>query len=129
MWTSANITDAVRIIVNAKTRRVSICNALDVVLAQRYFVQNLTVAGYGAFKAKCRNTCGCEKLPNTETGWVRPSDTREKTDFDTEFLDYVLAVKVVGDFEEAMRHIEAHSLGHRRRLLLAQRNSRRFPPY
>lgn len=110
---SADITDAVRIIVNAKTRRVSICNALDVALVHKDVSSE--VLGLLAVELSKRNV---EIRADAESyrilkqcGYVHLTRAK-KADFDTEFLDYVLAVKIVGDFEGAMQHIETHSLGH-----------------
>ena len=46
------------------------------------------------------------------SGSHHPRHARGRRDFDTEFLDYILAVKVVGSVEEAVAHIAAHSTGH-----------------
>ncbi len=110
---SAEGRDAVRIIVNAKTRRVSICNALDVVLLHKdsaAVVLRLLARELAERHVEIRADKDSYRILR---GNNYPQLTHaKKIDFDTEFLDYVLAVKIVGNFEEAMRHIEAHSLGH-----------------
>lgn len=110
---SADSRSAAQIIVNAKTRRVSICNALDVVLLHKNAAEEV-------LRSLARELAERHIEIRADKGSYRilrecdyPHLTRaKKIDFDTEFLDYVLAVKIVVDFEEAMRHIEAHSLGH-----------------
>ena len=47
-----------------------------------------------------------------EAAAIIPGTPAGERDFDTEFLDYILAVKVVGSVEEAVAHIAAHSTGH-----------------
>ena len=46
-----------------------------------------------------------------------------ENDFDTEFLNYILAVKVVGSVEEAVRHIAAHSTGHSDAILTSDKTA------
>lgn len=105
---------ALRIIENAKTSRPSVCNALEVCLVHERIAQS--------FLPKLRNRL-CEErskkgLPPVELRL----DERAKTiidgtsatekDFDTEFLDYILAVKVVSDVNEGIEHIAKHSTKH-----------------
>ena len=109
----ANIGLAGKIILNAKTRRVSICNALDVVLLHRLIykkalkvmAQDLAEKNVGIradrLSYKLLGSLGYPKLKKVKS-----------RDFDTEFLDYILAVKVVNNFSEAITHISRHSLGH-----------------
>ncbi len=104
---------AVKIVLNAKTRRVSICNALDVLLLHKDIsasMLKLLVKDLAKRHVEIRadkdsyrilHTCGYPHLKRAK-----------RNDFDTEFLDYVLAVKVVKDFEQAVQHIQEHGLGH-----------------
>lgn len=110
---SADSRTAAKIIVNAKTRRVSICNALDVALIHKGSateVLRLLAEELAKRDVEIRADKGSYRILQ-ECDYPRLSHAK-KIDFGTEFLDYVLAVKIVDDFEEAMRHIEAHSLGH-----------------
>ena len=110
---SADLNMAKKVILNAKTRRVSICNALDVILLHKNIYQNfLKLSAPGlkeknvAIRADAKSFAALKKLNYQK---LRKAAAK---DFDTEFLDYILAVKVVGDFKEALAHIEKHSLGH-----------------
>lgn len=110
---SANLTMAKKIILNAKTRRVSICNALDVVLLHKNIYQNflkLITPGLEEknleIRADDKSFAALKKLNYAKL------KKAVNLDFDTEFLDYILAVKVVNGFIEAMAHIKKHSLGH-----------------
>lgn len=101
----ANIDMALEIIKNAKTSRPSVCNAAEVCLVHKgiakQFLPRLS-----------------EKLSNVELRLCENSQkiikgvAATETDFDTEFLDYILAVKIVDDVNEAVKHIALHSTGH-----------------
>ena len=103
----ADLDKALQIVVNAKTSRPSVCNAAEVLLVHEeiasQFLPRLeeALAGQVEFRADSQ----AQALLKQST----PAGDR---DFDTEFLDYVLAVKVVSSVEEAIRHIGQHSTGH-----------------
>ena len=94
---------ALSIINNAKTSRPSVCNAMD-------FLPRLEQV-----LVTSRKEDGLEpiqfRLDSTASQFLS-GRLAEDQDFDTEFLDYVLAVKVVSSLEEAVEHIEAHSTHH-----------------
>ncbi|HFI0467171.1 TPA: glutamate-5-semialdehyde dehydrogenase [Streptococcus suis] len=103
----ADLDKALRIVVNAKTSRPSVCNAAEVLLVHEAiasrFLTHLeeTLAGQVELRADSQT----QALLNQAI----PAGDQ---DFDTEFLDYVLAVKVVSNVEEAISHIAQHSTGH-----------------
>ncbi len=110
----ADLDKAVKIIVNAKTSRPSVCNAEEVCLVHRAVAARFLPmlkkalvddrAAAGAIPVELRlDTTAAEMIPGTPAG---------DRDFDTEFLDYILAVKVVDSVEEAIEHIAAHSTHH-----------------
>ena len=110
----ADVEKALRIVENAKTSRPSVCNAEEVCLvherAAAEFLprlkQRLVDERIAADKPPVELRL-CERACTVIDG------TRaEAQDFDTEFLDYVLAVKVVASADEAIEHIAAHSTGH-----------------
>ena len=110
---SADLDMAKKVILNAKTRRVSICNALDVVLLHKNIYQNLLklmtcdlAEKNVEIRADQKSHVILKKLNH------RKLKKAGSLDFDTEFLDYILAVRVVNSFAEAMVHIQEHSLGH-----------------
>lgn len=111
---AADLDMAVRIIDNAKTSRPSVCNAEEVCLVHRdaakAFLPMLR-------KALVDDRAAAGKQPvelrlDPEAAAVITGTKAGERDFDTEFLDYILAVKVVGSVEEAVRHISLHSTGH-----------------
>ncbi|AER16959.1 TPA: glutamate-5-semialdehyde dehydrogenase [Streptococcus suis] len=103
----ADLNKALRIVVNAKTSRPSVCNAAEVLLVHEeiasQFLPRLEEALSG--QVELRADSQAQTLLNQST----PAGEQ---DFDTEFLDYVLAVKVVSNVEEAISHIAQHSTGH-----------------
>lgn len=103
----ADLDKALRIVVNAKTSRPSVCNAAEVLLVHEeiasQFLPRLEEALSG--QVELRADSQAQTLLNQST----PAGEQ---DFDTEFLDYVLAVKVVSSVEEATSHIAQHSTGH-----------------
>ncbi len=110
----ADLEKAVNIVNNAKTSRPSVCNACEVVLVNKVIAKE--------FLPKLR-----EKLiDDRKAAELTPVELRldgycseiiegtpaRDMDFDTEFLDYILAVKAVNDVSEAIEHISAHSTKH-----------------
>ena len=111
---AADLAKALRIIENAKTSRPSVCNAEEVCLVHRD-----TAAKFLPLLQKClvedRKAAGkppVELRLDKEAAAIIPGTPAGPQDFDTEFLDYILAVAVVEDLEAAIAHIAAHSTGH-----------------
>ena len=110
----ADLEKALNIIENAKTSRPSVCNAEEVALVHR------DVAGAFLPRLKARLVdarAAAGKIPvelrlDAAAQAIIPGTPAGERDFDTEFLDYILAVKVVSDADEAIRHIAAHSTHH-----------------
>ena len=105
---------ALAIIENAKTSRPSVCNAMEVLLVHEEIaaaflprLQKILVTDRDAAQEKSVELRLDEKAAQYISGTQAKSE-----DFDTEFLDYILAVKVVPSLEEAVEHIEAHSTHH-----------------
>ena len=107
----ADLDMALDIVENAKCSRPSVCNAAEVCLVNR------AVAREFLPKLKDRlehNRFGhpVQLRLDPEAAKIIDDTPAGPTDFDTEFLDYILAVKVVDSLEEAVGHIAAHSTGH-----------------
>ena len=103
---SADQEMALNIIENAKTSRPSVCNAEEVLLVDKaiaaQFLPKLAERIGGKVEFRLDGTAAAI-IPGTPAG---------EADFDTEFLDYILAVKCVDSYAEAVAHIAAHSTGH-----------------
>ena len=103
---SADQEKALNIIENAKTSRPSVCNAAEVCLVHEKIAAE--------FLPKLQNRIG-ERVQlrlDDRAARIISGTAASKTDFDTEFLDYILAVAVVDSKEQAVAHIAAHSTGH-----------------
>ncbi|MEI4301823.1 glutamate-5-semialdehyde dehydrogenase [Streptococcus suis] len=103
----ADLDKAVQIVVNAKTSRPSVCNAAEVLLVHEaianQFLPRLEEALSGQVELRADSQAQAILNQSTPAG---------DQDFDTEFLDYIMAVKVVSNVEEAISHIARHSTGH-----------------
>ena len=111
---SADLEMALRIVKNAKTSRPSVCNAEEVLLVDRAIAKDFLPKLYQEL-VEGRTAVGL--IPVTlkldeEAIRIIPGTPAEPQDFDTEFLDYILAVKCVENTDEAIAHIAAHSTGH-----------------
>lgn len=110
----ADIEKAIPVIVNAKTSRPSVCNAMEVCLVHRVCAEELLPRLRTAL-VDDRIKAGLPpvELRLDETARTIIDGTAASgTDFDTEFLDYIMAVKVVDSADEAIEHIAAHSTRH-----------------
>ncbi len=110
----ADFSKALSIVENAKTSRPSVCNAAEVCLVhkniaseflpllKKRLVDDRTEKGLKPVILKC-DTVALNYIDATQA---------ESSDFDTEFLDYIMAVKVVDSAQDAVEHIAAHSTAH-----------------
>ena len=105
---------ALNIVENAKTSRPSVCNAEEVLLVDRKIAETFLPA----LKKRLvddRESAGLppvELRPDREAAAILKLPPAGPEDFDTEFLDYILAVGVADGAEAAVDHIAAHSTGH-----------------
>ena len=99
---------AARIIENAKCSRPSVCNAAETLLVDRAIARDFlplaaqALAAHGCVLRGCPETCVI--LPAAEPA--------AEADWDTEYGDYILSIKIVSGIDEALAHIAAHSTGH-----------------
>ena len=106
----ADFQKALAIIENAKTSRPSVCNAMEVLLVDRAIASDfLPLVKERLVDARERSV---ELRLDEQAQAIISGTAAQEQDFDTEFLDYILAVKVVDGVEEATNHIEAHSTHH-----------------
>ena len=105
---SADLDMAAEIIYNAKCSRPSVCNAIETILVH----QDAAKAALPKIKARLDEKQvelrGCDRARAILPG-IAPA---VEEDWATEYLDYILAVKVVGSLEEALGHIARYSTGH-----------------
>lgn len=111
---SADIDMALNIIENAKTSRPSVCNAEEVLLV----AEDIAESFLPRLKQRLtddRKAAGKQPVElrlDEKAASIIPGTPAGEKDFDTEFLDYILAVKTVRDVKEAVEHIAAHSTHH-----------------
>ena len=107
---TADLQMALKIIENAKTSRPSVCNAEEVLLVDRAIAGEFLPMVYHRLTETGKHPV--ELRLDEEAMAIIPGIPATPEDFDTEFLDYILAVKCVEDVQEAVEHISAHSTGH-----------------
>lgn len=100
---AVNITD------NGKTQRPSVCNALETCLVHKDVAETFLPKIKERFEAHQVELRGCERTKAILGDCVIPA-TEE--DYDTEFLDYIMSIKVVDSIEEAIAHVQKYSTGH-----------------
>ena len=106
---SADLNMAADIIFNAKTSRPSVCNALETALVHADVAEKFLPLMKAKLDEKNVELRGCERARAILGGCVKPAS---ESDWANEFLDYILAVKVVADIDEALAHIARYSTGH-----------------
>ena len=117
----ADLTMALDILENAKPSRPSVCNAAEVCLVDRRIAAALLprLAERLVERRRAAGKPPVELRLDGEAAAIIPGTPAGDADFDTEFLDYILAVRVVGGVEEAISHIAAHSTGHSEAIVTA----------
>ncbi len=112
---AADLDKATKILVNAKTSRPSVCNAAEVCVIH----EDISEKFIPMLEKALVTDREAEGLPAVELrmdkkalDFSKYGKAADDTDFDTEFLDYILAVRTVSSVEEAVSHIGEHSTGH-----------------
>lgn len=114
---TADIDMALKIIDNAKTSRPSVCNAAEVLLVDKQIAADFLPRLYEMFNGRvelvgCKDTCDIISV-----------NAAGEDDFDTEFLDYKMAIKIVDGVVEAVNHIAAHSTHHSESIITSDDNA------
>ena len=119
----ADLDMAVAIAVNAKAHRVSVCNAMETLL-----VHAAIAPRYLPVVAARLGEAGVEIRGDERTrAFVPAARVAEESDWDTEYLDSIVAVKVVDSLDEAMAHIRRHGSGLAEAIVTSDlRRARRF---
>ena len=122
---SADLDKAVSILENAKTSRPSVCNACEVCLVHKDIAKEFLPMVKERLVA---NRLAEKKEPvelrlDTEAIKIIEGTPAKDTDFDTEFLDYILGVKIVSSIDEAVEHITHHSTHHSEAIIAEDRNA------
>lgn len=104
----ANLEMAVKITMNAKTQRPSVCNAIETLLVHKDIASEVLPMLEKELLAKNVEIRADQKALAYLTQASEPTET----DWETEFLDYILAIKVVDSLEEAISHINKYNTKH-----------------
>lgn len=106
---SADIDMAKSIIFNAKTSRPSVCNAIETVLVHKDIAEKALPEIKAELDKMNVEIRGCDRTRAILGDSVVPAT---ENDYEVEFLDYILAVKVVDSLDDALAHIAKYSTGH-----------------
>ena len=99
---------AVRVTVDAKAQYVSVCNAAETLLIHADIAPSLLPRLAEALRQAHVRLLGCERARRL----VPDMEPASESDWDTEYLDYILSIKVVDSLDEAIDHINTHGSGH-----------------
>lgn len=114
------------IILNAKTRRVSVCNALDCLIIHRERLQSLPALCEKLADKKVIIFADDEAYNVLKTSYPYLEHATEES-FGTEFMDYKMAVKTVGSLDEALAHIDKNGSGHSEAIITRdEKTARKF---
>ena len=122
---TADLDMAVNIVNNAKTSRPSVCNAAEVLLVEDSIKEKILPLIYNKLvvERKQGGQIPVELRLDKSAATVIDGTLATENDFDTEFLDYILAVKCVSGVDEAVEHISAHSTGHSEAIISSDDNA------
>lgn len=125
---TANQDMALSIINNAKTSRPSVCNAEEVLLVDNTIADTFLPKLYEILvtKRKEARLTPVELRLDTLASTIIEGTPAGETDFDTEFLDYILAIKCVENVQEAVAHISAHSTGHSEAIITTDSEAEKY---
>ncbi|NMB33395.1 MAG: glutamate-5-semialdehyde dehydrogenase [Clostridium sp.] len=98
---------AIRVVVDSKTQYVAVCNAIETLIVHRDAAQGILPG-----LAKILTEKGVKLLGCPETLKIIPVESAQEQDWQTEYLDYKLAIKIVGDIDQAIEHINNYGSGH-----------------
>jgi len=120
---SADLEMAKQICFNAKVQRPGVCNAMETMLVHERIARDFLPAMYERFQDAGVEVRGCERTLELIEG-TKPA---EESDWPAEFLDLILAVKIVSSMDEALDHIEKYSSNHTEAIITSNYNrSQRF---
>lgn len=119
----ADVEMATRIIINAKTQRPSVCNATETLLVHEKIAEKFLPGACAELLQRGVELRGCERTRAIVPG-VKPATEQ---DWETEYLDLILAIRVVNSLEEAISHINRYGTMHTEAIVTKDYdNARRF---
>ncbi|KZL89383.1 glutamate-5-semialdehyde dehydrogenase [Clostridium magnum] len=119
----ADLEMAENIVINAKTQRIGVCNAMETLLVHKDAAQKLLPKLGERLKSLGVEIRGCEKTGE----YIKDIVSASEKDWETEYLDLILAVKIVDSIDDAMDHIYIYGTKHSEAIVTNNyRNSQRF---
>ena len=128
---STNLEMAARIVANAKTRRVSVCNALDTLLVHEALLDRLPAILAPLAEKRVRLHADRRTLPHLgfypATLVIPIASGQEEDTYHTEYMDYAMGLHAVASTDEAIRHIARYGSGHSESIVTGdEQEARRF---
>ena len=119
----ADLEMAENIVINAKTQRIGVCNAMETLLVHKDAAQKLLPKLGERLKSLGVEIRGCEKTGE----YIKDIVSATEKDWETEYLDLILAVKIVDSIDDAMDHIYIYGTKHSEAIVTNNyKNSQRF---
>lgn len=115
----ADLEMAVKIVVNAKTQRISVCNACESLVIHEAVSKELLPMLEKALKEKSVEIRADEKAID----YLEYATLATEQDFATEYLDYIISMKTVASVDEAIAHINANNTGHSETIVTENRDT------
>lgn len=126
----ADIDMAISIVMNAKTQRPSVCNAAETLLINEKIAESFVPIIAAELATKKVELRCCEKtysiIENTDIKNNTTVIRATEEDWDTEYDNLILAIKLVSDYKEAVEHINLHGTGHSESIITKNYNKARY---
>ena len=116
---SADLNMAADIVMNAKTQRVGVCNACESLLVH----EKVKDAFLPVLAERLRTKHVEMRADEAAKALIPDAVSATEEDWGTEYLDYILSIKVVGSVEEAIRHINRYNTGHSEAIITRDYNN------
>ena len=110
---------AVNVCINAKMRRPGICGAVETILIHDDIAESFVPILVNALNAQACEIRGCEKIVKYSESVLKA----DESDWSTEYLLPIVSIKIVGNIDEALDHIEAYSSGHTESIITEDLNN------
>ena len=115
---AADMDMALKIAVDSKTQSVAVCNATETLLVHKDIAKDFLPAIKSIYESKKVKMLGCEKTLDIID--IEPASLE---DWKTEYLDYIISIKVVDDCDEAISHINTYGSGHTDSIVTSDKNT------
>lgn len=125
---SADLSMAARIINNGKTRRVSVCNALDTLLVHETLLDKLDILLAPLAEKRVKLHADTRVLPHLTfypSTLIIPIQGNEEEAYHTEYMDYAMGIHAVASTDEAIRHIAQYGSGHSESIVTSEEQEAR----